>query len=99
MAQGSAAALCGLVFGPAILVLLATAMERNFAAWRIERRRFGTVSEYVAMRWLGRNPRERRRLAPREAAGARVQTMTSMSISARARDAVRRLCSHLMRAL
>ena len=56
MAQGSAAALCGLVFGPAIFVLLATAVERDFAAWRIERRRFGTFSEYVAMRWLGRGP-------------------------------------------
>ena len=68
MAQGSAAALCGLVFGLAILVLLATAVERDFAAWRIERRRRGTLSEYVAMRWLGRDPHGRRRLAPGKAA-------------------------------
>ena len=71
MAQGSAAALCGLVFGPAILLLLATAVERDFAMWGIERRRFGTVSEYVVMRWLGRGPHGRRRLAPRKAAEAR----------------------------
>ena len=57
MAQESAAALCGLVFGPAILVLLATAVERDFAAWRIEQKRFGVVSEYVAMRWLGHTTR------------------------------------------
>ena len=31
MAQGSVAALCGLVFGPAILVLLATVVERDIA--------------------------------------------------------------------
>ena len=70
MAQESAAALCGLVFGPAILVLLATAVERDFAAWRIERTRFGSVSEYVVVRWLGRGPHERRCLAPRKAAEA-----------------------------
>ena len=54
MAQESAAVLCGLVFGPAILVLLPTAVERDFAAWRIERKRCGAVSEYVTMLWLGR---------------------------------------------
>ena len=73
MAQGSAAALCGLVFGPAILVLLATAVERDFAAWRIERTRFGSVSEYVVIRWLGRVPCGRRHLAPSKAAGTRVR--------------------------
>ena len=62
MAQGSAAALCGLVFGPTILMLLATAVERDYAAWRIERRRFGTVSEYVAMRWLGHGLHGRQRI-------------------------------------
>ena len=71
MAQGSAAALCGLVFGPAILVLLATAVERDFAAWRIERRRFGNVSAYVAMRWLRFGPQGRRHLASPKAAEAR----------------------------
>ena len=70
MAQGSAAALCGLVFGPAILVLLAMAVERDFAAWRIERTRFGSVSEYVVVRWLGRGPHGRRRLALPNEAGA-----------------------------
>ena len=72
MAQGSAAALCGLVLGPAILVLLSTAVERDFAAWRIERRRCGAFSEYVAMRWLGRGPHGRRLLAARKAAEAGV---------------------------
>ena len=70
MAKGSAAALCGLVFGPAILVLPATALERDFAAWRIERKRFGAVSEYVVVRWLGRGPHEWRCLAQRKAAEA-----------------------------
>ena len=73
MAQGSAAALCGLVFEPAILVMLATAVERDFAVWRIERRRFGAVSEYVAMHWLRRGPHGRRCLAPREVAGAKAR--------------------------
>ena len=63
MAQGSAVALCGLVCGPAILVLLATAVERDFAAWRIERKRFGGVCEYVTMRWLRRGPNGRQGFA------------------------------------
>ena len=70
MAQGSTAALCGMVFGPAMLVLLAATVERDFAAWRIERTRFGSVSEYVVVRWLGRGPHGQRHLAPRKEAGA-----------------------------
>ena len=53
VAQDRVVALAGLGFGPFVLALLATALRSDYAAWQIERRRFGGFAEYAGRRWSG----------------------------------------------